>query len=116
AGASEAAIGPKVAGPVRSYRDGAMLGTVRSWIIHPSYQPLSLLMTNSGSMSVKTSMKVRGLLGSVGRPGFGSRTTRTVPIVGSPQLAPVTDSCTASLTPGIRVVNTFGSNPAVSRR
>jgi hypothetical protein len=28
---------------------------VRSWIIHPSYQPLSLLMTNNGAMSVKTS-------------------------------------------------------------
>src|SRR5436309_5398394 len=63
-----------------SGRGGAMGGTTRSWIIHPSYQPLSLLMTNSGEMSVKMSMKARGLLGSVGGPGLGSSTTRTAPI------------------------------------
>ena len=60
-----------------------------SWIIHPSYQPLSLLMTNNGEMSVKTSLKARGLFGSVGSPGLGSRTTRTAPTVGSPQFPPV---------------------------
>ena len=43
-----------------------------SWIIHPSYQPLSLLMTNNGEMSVKTSLKARGSFGSVGSPGLGS--------------------------------------------
>src|SRR5947199_8240630 len=37
-------------------------------------------MTNSGEMSVKMSMKARGLLGSVGGPGLGSSTTRTAPI------------------------------------
>src|SRR6267143_787438 len=62
--------------------------TRRSWIIHPSYQPLSLLMTNSPRMSVKTSMNALGLSGSVGRPGFGSTTSRTPPMVDRPQFAP----------------------------
>src|ERR1700736_1988676 len=52
-----------------SGRGLATAGTVMSWIIHPSYQPLSLLMTNNGEMSVKTSLKARGLFGSVGSPG-----------------------------------------------
>src|SRR4029077_2025829 len=46
-----------------SGRGLATAGTVMSWIIHPSYQPLSLLMTNNGEMSVKTSLKARGLVG-----------------------------------------------------
>ena len=88
-----------------------------SWIIHPSYQPLSLLMTNNGEMSVKTSMKARGSFGSVGSPGLGSSTTRTAPTVGSPQFPPVTVSCTLpSFTPGIMVVKTLGSKPVVSSK
>src|SRR6516165_6765785 len=82
-----------------SLRGAATLGTVMSWIIQPSYQPLSLLITNSGEMSVKTSLKARGLFGSVGSPGLGSSTTRTAPTVGKPQLAPVTVSCTWSFIP-----------------
>src|SRR5215471_8663426 len=58
-----------------------------SWIIQPSYQPLSLLITNSPEMSVNTSMNAFGSLGSVGSPGFGSSTTRTDPMLGKPQLA-----------------------------
>ena len=65
-----------------------------SWIIHPSYQPLSLLMTNNWERSMKTSLKARGFVGSEGSPGLGSSTTRTVPIVGRPQFAPVTVSWT----------------------
>ena len=42
-------------------------------------------MTKSPLTSVKMSMKARTSLGSVGRPGFGSRTRRTEAIVGSPQ-------------------------------
>ena len=38
---------------------------------------------------MKTSMKARGSFGSVGSPGFGSSTSRTAPIVGRPQFAPV---------------------------
>ena len=41
-----AVIVPNCAWP--SARGAATAGTVMSWIIHPSYQPLSLLMTNSG--------------------------------------------------------------------
>src|SRR6516162_6732645 len=67
--ASRSVIAPNCACP--SGRGGATDGTVMSWIIHPSYQPLSLLMTNKGEMSVKTSLKARGLFGSVGKPGFG---------------------------------------------
>src|SRR5713226_7334097 len=92
------------------------LGTVRSWIIQPSYQPLSLLMTNSPEMSVKTSLNARGLFGSIGSPGLGSSTTRTAPTVESPQLPPVTVNCTWSLIPGNFVVKTFGWKPLVSRR
>src|SRR6267142_1834873 len=40
--ASAAVIDPNCAWP--SARGGATAGTVMSWIIHPSYQPLSLLM------------------------------------------------------------------------
>src|SRR5215475_12664988 len=68
---------------------GLTAGTVRSWIIQPSYQPLSLLITNKPDTSVKTSMNARGSVGSVGSPGFGSSTTRTAPIVGRPQFEPV---------------------------
>ena len=53
---------------------------------------VALLITNSGEMSVKTSLKARGLFGSVGNPGMGSSTTRTAPTVGKPQFAPVTVS------------------------
>jgi len=77
-----------------SLRGAATFATVISWIIHPSYQPLSLLMTNNGDMSVNTSLNARGSLGSVGSPGLGSSTTRTAPSVGRPQLPPVTDSWT----------------------
>src|SRR5712671_7991397 len=73
--ASRAVIVPNCACP--SERGLATAGTVMSWIIHPSYQPLSLLMTNSGEMSVKTSLKARGFVGSVGSPALGSSTTRT---------------------------------------
>src|SRR2546429_7846938 len=97
AAASAAVIVPTEAAPLPSDRGGAMFGTVRSWIIHPSYQPLSLLMTNSGSMSVKTSMKAFGSLGSVGKPGFGSRAAGEVPVVGRPQLGPGAGSGDASV-------------------
>ena len=90
--------------------------TVRSWIIHPSYHPLSLLITNSPATSVNMSMNARTSLGSVGRPGLGSRTTRTEPMVGRPQSGPVAVSIAVSLTPGIRLVNGFGSKPVVSSR
>ena len=99
-----------------SPRAGPTGATCRSWIIQPSYQPLSLLITNIGSMSVNTSMKARTSFGSVGRSGFGSRARRTEPIVGMPQSAPVTVSITASLIPGKIVVKTLGSNPCVSSR
>src|SRR5215813_3211754 len=56
----------------------------RSWIIQPSYQPLSLLITNNPEISVKMSINARGSVGSVGRPGLGSNTTRTAPTVGRP--------------------------------
>src|SRR6516162_6298090 len=69
-----------------------------------------------GEMSVKTSLKARGLFGSVGSPGLGSSTRRTAPTVGKPQLAPVTVSCTWSFTPGNMVVKTLGSKPVVSSR
>src|SRR5262250_684844 len=60
---------------------GAAIGGTRtSWIIQPSYQPDSLLMTKSPETSVKMSMKARTSSGSVGSPGFGSSTTRTDPI------------------------------------
>jgi hypothetical protein len=47
------------------------------------HSPLSLLITKSPEMSVKTSMNARTSLGSVGKPGLGS--TRTAPMVGRPQ-------------------------------
>src|SRR3984893_9062394 len=84
--ASRAVIVPNCACP--SERGLATAGTVMSWIIHPSYQPLSLLMTNSGEMLVQTSLKARGFVGSVGSPDLGSSTTRTAPTVGSPQFPP----------------------------
>src|SRR6516162_7591887 len=84
---------------------------------HPSYQPLSLLMTNKGEMSVKTSLKARGLFGSVGKPGLGSKTTRTAPTVGRPQFPPVAVSCTfPSFTPGIMAVKMLGSKPFMSSK
>src|SRR6202040_846570 len=106
--ASRSVMAPNCACP--SGRGGATDGTVMSWIIHPSYQPLSLLMTNKGEMSVKTSLKARGLFGSVGKPGLGSKTTRTAPTVGRPQFPPVAVNCTfPSFTPGIMAVKTLGS-------
>ncbi len=90
--------------------------TVKSWIIHPSYHPLSLLMTNRPEMSVKTSMKALASLGSVGSPGLGSSTMRTAPTVGRPQLAPVAVNCTLSFTPGNIFVKTFGSKPVLSSK
>src|SRR4029077_432784 len=101
---------------VPSPRSGAASGTTTSWIIQPSYQPDSLLMTKSGSMSVKTSMNEPGSFGSVGRPGFGSRASRTEPRVGVSWFAPVAVGATPSLMPTIVVVNTFGSNPVESSR
>src|SRR6516165_5037267 len=95
--ASRWVIVPNCAWP--SGRGLAMAGTVMSWIIHPSYQPLSLLITNNGEISVKTSLKARGLLGSVGSPGLGSSTIRTAPTVDNPQLPPVTVNWTWSFTP-----------------
>ena len=113
--ASRAVIVPNCAWP--SGRGVATSGTVMSWIIHPSYQPLSLLMTNSGEMSVKTSLKARGFVGSVGSPGLGSRTTRTTPTVGSPQFPPVAVNYTLpSFTPEMMAVNTLGSKPVVSNK
>src|SRR5262249_42703520 len=98
-----------------SGRGSSTAGTVMSWIIQPSYQPLSLLMTNIGEMSVKTSMKAPGSVGLVGSPGLGSSTTRTAPTVGSPQVPPVTVNCTlASFTPGMIEVKTLGSKPVMS--
>src|SRR5438094_320361 len=74
ASASAAVIVPNVAAPVPSDRGGALFGTVRSWIIHPSYQPLSLLLTNSGSMS----RAARGL----GRQGGGGCSPLVRPAAG----------------------------------
>src|SRR6202022_2111943 len=106
--ASRLMIVPNCACP--SARGGATDGTVMSWIIQPSYQPLSLLMTNNGEMSVKTSLKSRGSFGSVGSPGLGSNTTRTAPTVGRPQFPPVAVNCTfPPFTPGIMAVKTLGS-------
>ena len=59
-----------------------------SWIIHPSYQPLSLLMTNNGEISVKTSIKALGSLGSVGSSAWAPATTRTAPTVGESTIRP----------------------------
>jgi hypothetical protein len=67
---------------VPSARSGPTSGTTTSWIIQPSYQPDSLLMTKSGEMSVKMSMNAPGSFGSVGNPGFGSSSRRTEPSVG----------------------------------
>src|SRR5437867_5206200 len=108
ASASAAVIVPNVAAPVPSDRGGALFGTVRSWIIHPSYQPLSLLMTNNPEISVKMSMNAPGSLGSVGKPGFGSTTNRTAATAGRPQFDPVAVFMAVSLTPGITLVNTLG--------
>jgi len=58
AAASAAVIVPNWACP--SGRGGATSGTCKSWIIQPSYQPLSLLMTNNGEMSVNTSINAFG--------------------------------------------------------
>ena len=112
--ASAAVIVPNWAWP--SGRGRATFGTTRSWVIHPSYHPLSLLITKRPEMSVNMSMNARTSFGSVGKPGFCSTTTRMAPIVGRPQLDPVAVSIAVSLTPGIRLVKTFGSNPCVSSR
>jgi hypothetical protein len=58
--ASRWVIAPNCACP--SLRGGATLGTVMSWIIHPSYQPLSLSITNYGEMSVKTSLNAQRIV------------------------------------------------------
>src|SRR4029453_3661498 len=71
AAASAEVIVPNWACP--SGLGGPTSGTTRSWIIHPSYQPDSLLMTNNPEMSVKMSMHAPGSLGPVGGPGLGSR-------------------------------------------
>ena len=81
-----------------SLRGGATLGTVTSWIIHPSYHPLWLFITNNEEMSVKTSLKARGSFGSVGRPGLSSPTTRTHRPVGNPQFASVMLNSTVDTT------------------
>jgi hypothetical protein len=69
-------------------------------------------------MSVKISMNARGSSGSVGRPGFGSKATRTAPRVARPQFAPHTVSMVlgSSLSPGICVVKTLGWKPVLSSR
>src|SRR5262245_64580276 len=85
-----------------------MFGTITSWIIHPSYQPDSLLITNSPEMSVNMSTNAPGSLGSVGNPGLGSTTTRVAPRVGRSPFGPVALGATPSLMPGIVVVNTWG--------
>jgi hypothetical protein len=91
AAASAGVMVPNTGRPVVA---GAFTGaTRRSWIIQPSYQPLSLLMTNKPEMSVKMSMKASTSSGSVGKPGFGSTTSRTAPRVGSPQSNPVAVNC-----------------------
>src|SRR6266516_1061705 len=105
---------PKAAWP--SARGGAALGTTTSWIIQPSYQPDSLLITNRPDRSEKMSTNAPGSLGSVGRPGFGSSATRTEPIVGRSPLGPVAVGATPSLMPLTVWVNTFGWNPLVSSR
>ena len=46
-------------------------GTVMSWIIHPSYQPLSLLMTNSGEMSSEDIVKGTRIRWIGRKPGLG---------------------------------------------
>jgi hypothetical protein len=80
-----------------------------SLIIQPSYHPDSLLITNSPEKSMKTSMNAPGSAGSVGKPGFGSRVTRTEPMVGKPPLAALAAVGTAlSLMPGTRLVKTLG--------
>ena len=73
-------------------------------------------MTNRPPTSVKTSMNARTSFGSTGRPGFGSRTTRTAPMVERPQSGPVAVSIAVSLMPGKIAVNGFGSKPVVSSR
>jgi hypothetical protein len=73
-------------------------------------------MTNSPEMSVNTSMNVRTSSGSVGKPGLGSTTSRTAPMVGNPAFAPVAVSIAVSLTPRMRLVNTLGWKPCVSSR
>ena len=113
--ASAFKILPNCAWP--SERGLSLIGaTLRSWIIHPSYHPLSLLITKSPEISVKISMKASTSFGSVGKPGLGSRTTRTAPMVGRPQSGPVAVSMAVSFTPGIKLVKGFGSKPVVSNR
>ena len=73
-------------------------------------------MTNSPEMSVKTSMNARTLLGLVGKPGLGSKTSRTARMVDNPQFGPVAVSMALSLMPGKRLVKGLGSKPLVSRR
>src|SRR5262245_36497876 len=115
AAASAAVIVPKRAVP--SGRGGAMGGTLMSLIIHPSYQPDSLLITNNPEKSMKMSINARGSLGLVGNPGFGSNVTRTAPMVGSPPFAALAAVGIApSLIPGMVAVNTLGWKPVVSSR
>src|SRR6266849_8592245 len=95
---------------------GATRGTFKSWIIHPSYHPDSLLITHRPEISVNTSMAARTSSGFVGRPALGSKTTRTEPIVGNCPLGPVAVGLVPSLIPGTIVVKTLGSKPAVSSR
>ena len=65
-------------------------------------------MTKSPEISVNMSMNAPGSLGSVGKPGLGSNTTRTAPMVGRSPLGPVAVGATPSLMPGIVVVKTLG--------
>src|SRR5688572_12804272 len=114
--ASAGVIVPNRARPSAS--GGATAGTRRSQVIHPSYQPDSLLMTNRPEMSVNMSMNARGSAGLVGRPGFGSSVMRTAPSVGRPPLAkfaPV-GITPLSLMPATMLVNTFGGIVVVSSR
>src|SRR5262245_24742501 len=94
---------------VPSGRGGATGGTRTSLIIHPSYQPDSLLMTNSPETSVNMSMNAPGSAGAVGGPGFGHIPARDAPMVGRPPLAALAAvGMAVSLIPGILAVNTFG--------
>ncbi len=112
--ASAAVSVPKAACP--SVRGAAAFGTVTSWIIQPSYQPDSLLITNRPETSVQMSMKAPGSLGSVGRPGLGSSDTRTEATVGRSPFGPVAVGATPSLRPLIVVVNWLGWKPKVPSR
>src|SRR5262249_6242888 len=100
-----------------SERGGATGGTLRSLIIHPSYQPDSLLITNRPEHSMNTSIAARGSLTSVGRPGLGSKTTRTEPMVGNwPLAALAAVGIAPSLIPFMIAVKTLGWKWFVSSR